>query len=126
MTDTTPEHEAQPNRAARRATTLLFRFELMVGDVKLRCSTTPGDIRRVRRLLESEGLPSLDEITSRDARGADAIEFLQLMAWLAVRHEEEFTDIELEAFLDDLAEIVVLKDEGVDRLRPTPAGPPNA
>lgn len=113
-----------PNRAARRAATLLFRFELTVADTKVRVSTTPGDVRRARHLLAAEGLPSIDAILAAEA-GSEAMEFLSLMSWLAIRHEDEWATIELEAFLDQLTEILVLRDEGEDRLRPTPAGPSN-
>jgi len=114
-----------PNRAARRSATLLFRFELTVGDTKVRVSTTPGDVRRARHLLAAEGLPSIDAILAAEA-GSESMEFLSLMAWLAIRHEDDWATVELEAFLDQLTEILVLRDEGDDRLRPTPAGPPNA
>jgi hypothetical protein len=108
-----------------RNVTLLYRFELTVDDVKYRVSTTPGDVRRARKAVAAEGLPSLDELMSSDTPGGAAMEFILIMAWLAMRHEDGFEAVDLDQFGDRVTEVVVLSEGTGDRLRPTDAGPTN-
>lgn len=111
---------------ANRDITISYQFELTVNDVKVRCRTTPGDQRRARKTLAEEGLPTLDELFARDNAGADVMEFMVIMAWLAVRHEQGYETMGLEEFGDACSDIVVLAGEdGPEPVRPTGAGPSN-
>lgn len=104
-----------------RAMSLVFRFEVAIDDRKIDCTNRPGDALRLRAILG--GGDVLDKRLA--AGGLDAYETMFRFAWMALRHHDDYGDLDYEDFVDRCESWAVGDDED-GGLGPTGAGRSNA
>jgi hypothetical protein len=104
-----------------RAMSLVFRFEVAIDDRKIDCTNRPGDALRLRASLG--GADVLDQRLA--AGGLEAYETMFRFAWMALRHHDDYHDLEWDDFIDRCEAWAVGDDED-GAVRPTDAGRSNA
>jgi hypothetical protein len=101
---------------------LIFRFEVSIDDRKIDCVNRPGDALRLRALLDKPDM--LEQLLA--AGGMDAYETMFRFAWMALRHHDDYPDLEWEDFIDRCEAWAIGGDEDAAALGPTGAGRSNA
>ena len=94
-----------------KAIALVFRFEVALDDRKFIVVNRPGDAVRLRA-----SVPDLDEQMA--AGGLASYETLMRFCWAALRHHEDYPDLEWDDFLDRCEAWSIL-DEEDGGIRPT-------